>query len=295
MYRDSTNKRFQPVSQITPSASSDAVNSYALGRSEQEYERLREQARRFEEATQLILRRAGIPQGAHCVDIGSGPGEGMRLLRRFAGPSAMVTGMDIDGVLGRASLRRLEDEESGRFEFHELDIEKADRIPGGPYEVVFTRLVLLHLRDAVSAVRKMYEAVAPGGLLVVQDFDLRTWETFPSFEDSDLPRDVLMATLRASGKEPLVGPKLPEIFRAAGVPEPDECWRTGGMAFRGDGGIEVGLELLRSTLPAALRLGVVTEERVQRFFTAMDQRMRTDDMLYQVSPTMVGAWVRKPR
>ncbi|GAA1246557.1 class I SAM-dependent methyltransferase [Streptomyces javensis] len=283
------------MSQNAPSISPNADSGYALGRTEQEYERLREQARRFEEATQLILRRAGIPDGAHCLDVGSGSGEGMRLLRRFVGPFATVTGMDVDGGLGRASLRKLRDEESGRFEFHELDIEKADRIPGGPYGVVFTRLVLLHLRDASAAVRKMYEAVAPGGLLIVQDFDLRTWETFPAFEDSDLPRDVLMATLRASGKEPLIGPKLPEIFRAAGVPEPDECWRTGGMAFRRDGGIEVGLELLRSTLPAALHLGVVTEERAQRFFSSMEQRMRTDDLLYQVSPTMVGAWVRKAR
>ncbi|MEV0227105.1 methyltransferase domain-containing protein [Streptomyces sp. NPDC050704] len=270
-------------------------DGYALGATEQEYERLRRQAQVWAEATEMILRRAGVPKGARCLDIGSGPGEVMRQFRRLAGPSATVTGMDIDGVLGRESLRRLRDEEGGSFEFRELDIEAADRIPGGPYGVVFTRLVLLHLRDPVAAVRKMYEAVAPGGLLVVQDYDLRTWETLPSFEDGDLPRDVLMATLRAGGKEPLIGPKLPEIFRAAGVPEPAECRQSGGMSFRKDGGMEIGLGVLRSTLPAALRLGVVTQERAQRFFATMEERMRSDELLYQVAPTMVGAWVRKPR
>ncbi|QKV96013.1 class I SAM-dependent methyltransferase [Streptomyces sp. NA02950] len=282
------------MSQENASAALDADSGYALGTTEKEYERLRQQAQVWADTTEAFLRRAGIPEGARCLDVGSGPGEVMRLLSRLAGPSATVTGVDIDGVIGREALRRLRDEESGRFEFHELDIESADRIPGGPYDVVFTRLVLLHLRNAVAGVRKMYEAVAPGGLLMVQDYDLRTWETLPSFEDSDLPREVLMETLRASGREPLIGPKLPAIFQAAGVPEPVECRQMGAMSFRKDGGMEVGFRVLHSTLPAALRLGVVTEERVQRFFANVDQRMRGDELLYQVSPSMVAAWVRKP-
>lgn len=282
------------MSQNTASAALNADSGYALGTTEREYERLRQQAQVWAEATEVFLRRAGIPEGARCLDVGSGPGEVMRLFRRLAGPSATVSGVDIDGVIGRESLRRLRDEESGSFEFHELDIATADRIPGGPYDVVFTRLVLLHLQDAVAGVRKMYEAVAPGGLLIVQDYDLRTWETLPSFEDSDLPREVFMATLRASGREPLIGQKLPAIFQAAGVPEPDECRQMGAMSFRKDGGMEIGLGVLRSTLPAALRLGVVTEERVQRFFANMEQRMQGDELLYQVSPSLVGAWVRKP-
>jgi SAM-dependent methyltransferase len=272
----------------------DTEQDYVLGTTEQEYQRLRRQAQVWSEWTELLFDRAGLPEGARCLDVGSGPGEVMRLFRRLAGPSAKVTGMDLDGVLGRESLRRLRAEESGAFEFHEFDIEGADEIPGGPYDVVFTRLVLLHLRDAVGAVRKMYEAVVPGGLLAVQDFDLRTWETFPAFEDGNLPRDVLMNTLRASGREPLIGPNLPIIFQAAGLPEP-ECRHFSATSFRKDGGMEIGPALLRSTLPAAISLGVVTQDRAERYLASMDQRLQGDDLLYQTSPTLMGAWVRKPR
>ena len=53
---------------------------YALGHSPGEYDRLRTQARVWEDATGKLLDRVGLGPGASCLDAGCGPGETMRLM-----------------------------------------------------------------------------------------------------------------------------------------------------------------------------------------------------------------------
>ena len=56
---------------------------YALGRTPEEYERLRAQARVWEAATGRLLDQVGLAPGASCLDAGCGPGE-LRLRRVLA-------------------------------------------------------------------------------------------------------------------------------------------------------------------------------------------------------------------
>lgn len=80
---------------------------YALGHSPQEYDRLRTQARVWEDATGKLLDRVGLGPGASCLDAGCGPGETMRLMAERAGPSGRVVGIDTDASLGAMALETL--------------------------------------------------------------------------------------------------------------------------------------------------------------------------------------------
>ena len=51
------------------------MNTYLLGETTAEYERLRVQARVWEPATAALLDRTGIGPGARCLDVGCGPGQ----------------------------------------------------------------------------------------------------------------------------------------------------------------------------------------------------------------------------
>ena len=62
------------------------TDGYALGRTPEEYERLRAQARVWEAATGRLLDRVGLAPGARCLDAGCGPGETMRLMAQRVGP-----------------------------------------------------------------------------------------------------------------------------------------------------------------------------------------------------------------
>ncbi len=81
---------------------------YALGRSAEEYERLRAQARVWQPTTDAVLDRIGVPVGATCLDAGCGAGETMRSLARRVGSDGVVVGLDVDAALAattRVALR----------------------------------------------------------------------------------------------------------------------------------------------------------------------------------------------
>lgn len=69
---------------------------YALGRTTDEYERLRAQARVWEPATARLLDEVALRPGARCLDAGCGPGETMRLFRAGIG---VPDGTDVAGRL----------------------------------------------------------------------------------------------------------------------------------------------------------------------------------------------------
>src|SRR5688500_20375313 len=86
---------------------STLVHEYALGRSPEEYERLRAQSRVWEAATARLFDQVGLGAGARCLDAGCGPGEPMRRMAQRVGPEGLVMGVDIDVPLGAQALRAL--------------------------------------------------------------------------------------------------------------------------------------------------------------------------------------------
>ena len=137
-------------------------DGYILGRTDAEYQRLRMQARFWEPATRDVLEAAGLAEGMRCLDAGCGPGEAMRLMGRFVGPTGHVTGVDRDVALGQHMLAELRREEGEQFDFFAADLMQRDPVPGAPFDFVFARLLLIHMTDAVAAVRNLAALVRPG-------------------------------------------------------------------------------------------------------------------------------------
>src|SRR5271157_4777344 len=110
-------------------------DDYILGKTSAEYQRLRAQARLWEEATKRVLLKAGVHAGMSCLDIGCGPGEVMRLMGEIVGPEGCVTGVDVDGNIGREAVDMLRRTARGQYAFHEIDVESTDQVPGSPFDV----------------------------------------------------------------------------------------------------------------------------------------------------------------
>jgi SAM-dependent methyltransferase len=179
------------------------------------------------------------------------------------------------------------------FDFQEIDIELAPAVPGGPYDVVFSRMLLPHVEDPAQVVRKLFDAVAPGGVLILQEFDVRSWEVQPQFDGSDLPRRILVDTWLASGKDPRLACELPLMLRAAGA--------TGAVNLRGNSwlssqGADGAKELLGAMgvfLPSALAAMIVDQRELRRFERDLREHYRTNPWSYQLSPTLMSSWTRK--
>ena len=247
---------------------------YALGRTQQEYQRLRTQAQFWEQATEGLFDRLDMPAGASCLDAGSGPGEVMRLLSRRVGPAGSVTGLDVDAALNaivQADLRSAGLEQCSTITAR---LGGDAPVPGGPYDLVYARLLLFHVPEQVAVLRRLWDAVAPGGYLVVQDYDLLAAGTASALPGVEQVTRLIFEAFTAVGCDIRAGLRLPELFSAAGIGELDGNDIAGRLVPLPQRSAMLE-QVLRSLVPAAIAHGVTTAPRPTRRSRRCRPRPRT--------------------
>jgi ubiquinone/menaquinone biosynthesis C-methylase UbiE len=267
-------------------------DGYVLARTSAEYQRLRQQARLWEQVTAQVLDRVGIGAGMRCLDVGCGPGEVMRLMAARVGASGRVTGLDNDGLVGREAVEVLRATVAGQFEFIQADAENTGEPPGGPFDLVYARLLLFHLSDPVAMLRKMYAWTRPGGVVLVQDCDFRPMDIVPRLATWAEFENVMFGVFDGAGRDPRIGLKLPLYFAAAGLGEPDGTDVAGQLRPLAEiGGLFQAV--YESMQPAGLRLGLTTETAGQAFIAEIAEAIR-DRRGIGMAPLLVSAWKHKP-
>jgi NitT/TauT family transport system substrate-binding protein len=114
-----------------------------------------------------ISRLSALPlsfRGALCLEVGTGSGSMATWLAERVGPGGHVVATDI---------RPLDIRAHARLQVVEQDITEG--APMGPWDLILARLVLMHLPQRVEVLRELVASLAPGGVLVVEDWDT-TWE-----------------------------------------------------------------------------------------------------------------------
>ncbi len=263
-----------------------------MGRTSAEYQRLRVQALAWEPATQRALEAVGIRPGMSCLDAGCGPGEVMRLLGTLVGPTGHVTGIDMDTVIGAEALSVLTETVGPQFSFHGVDLETLPELPNGPYDLVYARLTILHLKNPKKVLQHLWASVKPGGTLLIQDYDVHYTHVYPAHPLFDEFDKVLFGVLEAGGRDAQIGSRMPHLFVDAGVGEP-----TGTDVY---GLIEplrqfypMLLASYRSILPIALQLGLTTKEQSEQFLTGLPE-LANGPVYYTARwPLMIATWKQK--
>ena len=271
-----------------PSGSAPESN-YVMGRTSEEYERLRRQAKLLEPITRSVLQRIGLSTGMNCLDLGCGPGEVMRLMAEVVGASGRVVGMDTDARLGTETLAILRNSGCEQCSFIEGNVQDLERVDIGSFDLVFSRLLLLHLEDPVLALRKMYSRVRPGGWIVVQEYYFPTVDSYPTVEALLEFKTVFFGVYEKEGRETRMGVKLPAFFIEADIGAPDG---TDVAGFLHTAGVGMITAVYRSLLPLALKHGITTQERSDWFFEEIRNLGSTNH--YVLSPSLISAWKQKP-
>ena len=147
-----------------------AQAGYVLGRTEEEYQRLRAQARTWEAVTSRVLDAVGLSPGASCLDAGCGPGETMRLMAQRVGPAGRVRGVDVDASLGAQAETMLHAAGHEQCSFVAHDLTCGAEVPGAPFDVVYARLLLSAAAPMIAAVyRSVLPAAVSFGLTSTED------------------------------------------------------------------------------------------------------------------------------
>jgi SAM-dependent methyltransferase len=115
------------------------------------------------------LGRIGVDPGARCLEIGAGGGSVARWLAARAGPSGHVVAVDLD-------TRWFVHDAAAPVEVVQLDLV-TDSIPAGPWDLIHERLVLQHIPARLDVLDELVARLAPGGWLVIEDFDTREVRT----------------------------------------------------------------------------------------------------------------------
>ena len=272
--------------------SMSALDDYILGRTSDEYQRLRHQAKIWEAATKRILQQAGLKEGMNCIDIGCGPGEVMRLMGEMVGPTGCVTGLDSDGKIGREAVDVLRATTKCEFSFIEHDIESIEEADGAPFDVTFARLVLIHVRDPIAVLRKMNSWTKPGGYIIVQDYDLRTIDMYPRLRALDEFEKVLLGGVEKIGRDARIGYKLPTYFAEAGIGSPDGTDVTGVIGSMQQYG-PIVQATYRSLLTRAIQMSLTTERESEEFFKEMNDAADSEQYYSIMMPLLIGVWKRK--
>jgi precorrin-6B methylase 2 len=109
------------------------------------------------------LSRVGVNPGARCLEIGAGGGSIARWLASRAGPDGHVMAIDLD-------TRWFQHDGSPQLEVRQLDVVTGP-IPEGPWDLIHERLVLQHIPARLDVLDQLVARLAPGGWLVLEDFD----------------------------------------------------------------------------------------------------------------------------
>jgi ubiquinone/menaquinone biosynthesis C-methylase UbiE len=241
---------------------------YPLGQSEEEAQRLQDQAQRTEEETRAAVAKLGLGRGAKCLDVGCGAGDVMRLMAEHAGLEGSVTGLDLNDGLGGALLERLNATGLSNFSFIQDDVHTTTQILPDSFDLTFARFLLLHVPDPVAVIKRMWQWTKPGGYLLVMDYDFHTQGAYPPLAAVDEYNRVIFELFSRTGRDPRVGHKLPaHVAAACGGGHSDasvhaRMWPMGEIADLLSAGY-------KSLLPTALKLGIVTEEQAPQFFAQM--------------------------
>jgi SAM-dependent methyltransferase len=270
----------------------DPATGYVLGHSSAELRRLQAQAHMLAGPTGAFLTLAGITPGMRVLDLGSGAGDVAFLLAGRVGPDGSVVGVERSKTAVEFARERARQERIANATFVTGDVSTFD--PGGPFDAVVERLVLLHVDDPVAVVRRCAGLLRPGGVLLAMEYEMEALASLPPHPLVTRLNRWITGAFRHVGQDPILGARLQDILTDAGLTAPIALGLQTYFRHDDDRGPRLGAETVRTLAPVIVAAGLATEEEIG--IDTLEQRLA--DALASVEgilriPTLVGAWGRR--
>ena len=226
----------------------------------------------------------GVGAGWRCLEVGAGGGSVVRHLAERVGPTGGVLATDIeprflDGLAGLPNV------DVAR---HDVVV---DPLPEAEFDLVHARLVLIHVPERLVALRRLVEALRPGGWMLIEDGDgLVSGQSCldPRTDDERLAnrlRSGLLTMLQERGVDFGFGRSLLGLLRDQGL-----------VDLAGDAYLPMSPAVRTLERANVLQLrdeflerGVVTHEEVEHFLARLD-----DPLFTLAAPLVISAWGRRP-
>jgi SAM-dependent methyltransferase len=267
---------------------SDPGYQFGSGIGKDELARLEAQGAALAPATRMIFAEAGIQPGMRVLDLGCGVGDVAFLAADLVGPDGSVVGVDRSPeALARARLRA---EQRGLTQVRFVEGDLQDPAPGGPFDAIVERLVLMWVPDPAALLRQQATVLRPGGLVVPIEMDLSTIRWLPETPFATQVKSWLVQAFAKAGIATL-GPRLWTILQEAGL---RPLGMVGIQPHFGPGdpvGVATAVENMRLAAPLIVGTGVATADEIG--METFEQRLRDEQQRSQAvsaNPMLLSAW-----
>lgn len=241
----------------------------------------------FDARTLRLMAALGLGPGARCWEVGAGGGDVVRGMADLVGATGHVLATDIDPAWTEAAVAGLPNVE---VLSHRLAADPPP--PGGGFDLIHTRLVLVHVPERLAALRQLAEALKPGGWLLVEEADASLQPLLcpeDRTEDQHLANryGTAMNLLAAQSKlERDFGRKTPRLLREAGLESVGAEIFAPYATAAGDRLMAASIRQVKDRLVGT---GALTAEDCDRIVAGIESGQ------WDVSCTpLVSAWGRKP-
>src|SRR5688572_566858 len=193
-------------------------DEYLLAGQPSELDRLQLQARVWEPAGRQFLSGLDGDSAGRALDVGCGALGWLRILSEWVGPSGQVVGTDIDESLLSGARSFLDAEGISNVELVVDDLFESGLDPES-FDLVHARYVIAPLGRGPEQLASFKRLVRPGGLLVLEEWDLGSWHFNPPAPAAERLVRLLSEIFGRLGGE--AGRELPDLLRGIGIEEPE--------------------------------------------------------------------------
>jgi SAM-dependent methyltransferase len=236
----------------------------------------------FDPGTVRHFEGLGVGPGWRCLEVGGGGGSIAAWLSARVGPTGHVLVTDIDP-------RFLESLNISNMEVRRHNIV-TDPLPEASFDLVHSRLVLVHIPEREKVLARMVAALKPGGWIVDEEFDSSLLPD-PAMNPGEIRSKTYAAMSRIMdehGVDRQFGRRLFGLLRALGLVNV----RAEGRTFRWSSG-SPGTALLRANFEqlhdSMIQAGYITEKEFDEDVAGLD-----DPSFMMPSPILWAACGRRP-
>jgi SAM-dependent methyltransferase len=160
-----------------------------------DHDRLRVISEIHDGGTRELLRRAGFFGGCRFVEFGCGMGY---VTRWAAAEGAHATGLDVNEEQVRASQELARQESLKSAYFRSANIYEPG-LESESLDIAYCRWLMVHLNRPVEAMRVIYRALKPGGVMVCEEAGVSAIYTEPRSAAYEEMRDIVLRAGRDRG------------------------------------------------------------------------------------------------
>lgn len=261
----------------------DQNEQYVLQTGSTAVERLKIVMDSYGPGTERLLDSLNSIDGKSVADVGCGTGLVSASFAKRVGATGKVVGID-SAPDTLAIARKMNDATNIKgIEWHNGDAYTTG-LADNTYDVVYCRLLLLHLKEPARAVAEMRRIAKPGGLVICEDLATINTQTYPIDSPIKTIQERIKNMAAKQGTDWDIGLALPSLFKSLGLTDIKISTHQPGH-LTGEGKRLAEYTFLEA-VPKMIAAGVLTEDAARQTGQQMREFTDRDDTVVFL-PTMI--------